>query len=570
MKVYFRGITLNGVMKTMPGSVLMQQWVYLSQDEAEKTKAQPHSHQDRSAGVTAARMILCCCILLILVIGIQATTPRQAQADSGPDTLDFVTDPSERGDIDADGYHWNGADTLTLSGLNLAVVDQDGIILPGGSSVVVANSSSLSVTTNDKDTSGILVESGNLTIAGEGKLTIAATSNEGIKDKNASGIVVADGVLNLSGCTIDSKGTDSALFGYRGIEIDSSTIAAEAKIEAGGCWAIYVYEGDINVRSSVVDATVSGGIASGKMDEHYCLLTASGNINIADSAVSFDATDSNVEGNGIGSFLGNISVEGGSVQGKTNGFGNGMLVQIEDPDSPYGRVAITNGAHINLEGFCGISGPLGIEIVGSNVHSISQGNALIAGSGPLTIDSSTVFAHQIWGRESVAVHSSGDMTITNSFVEVYANEDDECRGMLVSGDGAGLVVENNSTVIVEGSEAAIIIWHDDEAPVNDSYIRLGAGQRVLEGGQVAYVHTPELESAGSSYWSYSLGGSISVANGFLQSASKRVVIDHGKSPVDPVIPKTGDALPLTGLYTCLLLGTVCLLLANRAQRMKAR
>lgn len=531
---------------------------------AANEKTSPYGHHGKDSTAAILKLVLMGLFTLLTFAAIQIMSPNQAFADPHPitETLDFVTDSSARGDLETEGYNWDGAGVLTLSGLALEVIDSDGIILPAGSRVNVVGASSITVTSVNKENNGILVkeeDAGNLTIAGGEKLSIVARNQEGSK-ASANGIVVSQGTLILSNCKVDSLGTESALFGFTGIEIDSSSISAKAKIGGGGCWAIYAYAGDINIRTSAVSTSVGGGIFNSNMlDEQYALFTAGGSINLIQSEISFDTTESKVEGNGIGALSGNLTIEGGSVQGTVNEFGSGIFMQIEDLEDPYGKVFITQGAFIAIEGFSGVSGPLGVDIKSSTIQIKSQGNAIIAGSGPMSIDSSKILVFQEGSPGgSRALQSAEDMTISNSLVEVYANKDVSCRGIMLKGDKPKLIIENNSTVISEGTEAAIVVWHDnDEASDSDSYILLGNGQKVLEGGRVAYLWTPEEEAAGSSYWSYSLGGSLSRdEEELLQGASKRVVIDYATDPVDPVdpvnpvkpgnstIPKVGDTTSL--------------------------
>lgn len=186
---------------------------------------------------------------------------------------------------------------------------------------------------------GINVYNGDLTINGDGTLTITCTGDWG------DGIFVGDGSLTIDGAKV--------------------TINTETKY---GSDAIAVYDGDVNIINGAdvtANAKVTGEEA--KYTSVYGIHAYNGKINITDSNVTAKAD-------------GKISIEG-EMKDWVRQLGIGLYSESDDiyPDNPY---------------FAENARPAGITIDNSNVNASGSFAAMlvIGKDGTITIKDSTIVA----------------------------------------------------------------------------------------------------------------------------------------------------------------------------------
>jgi|GEM_PF-955186 len=202
--------------------------------------------------------------------------------------LDFVNVPDS---ASGDGWEWDSAaQTLTLSGLMLSAVNSNGITLPDGSTIVLADGSENFIQTNysaqgpaimapspDSTRTGVYCI-GSLTIIGSGNLTINGSENG----------LTCDGILaiNEQGTLYFGGDGDNGIFAAEGIVIedcfDLSAFGGRSGISSGGVIQIF--------NSSIVAHGWSFGIMTGTSFASEATLAASiayagGNIEITNSQI---------------------------------------------------------------------------------------------------------------------------------------------------------------------------------------------------------------------------------------------------------------------------------------------
>ena len=304
-------------------------------------------------------------IFLVLLMAVMLVPGVAMTASAAPSTgkIDLT---GATADASGDGWTWiQSTKTFTMNGLELTVANDHGIVLPGGSNLVIEGVNNVTVTGNS-NYDGIRCD-GTLNITGTGAAVIKAL-DDGIQGEE----------VTLNGPTLDITAdygiyTDGNNEGTGDIKIVNGRVEITSD-DGKGIWAegdvlvsageieIYSYDESIYAEGSIV---ISGGRIDAVSDEDDVIFAEDGDITISNATViikggeSGDGLDANANGSGSGS----VYINSGAVVSITSIDDNGIeaggnivisgTAQVTITDSESGMIArknvIVNGGTITID-----------------------------------------------------------------------------------------------------------------------------------------------------------------------------------------------------------------------------
>ncbi|MDD5944838.1 MAG: stalk domain-containing protein [Clostridia bacterium] len=254
----------------------------------------------RGLGILIA-LIMCLSLLTVTALA------------EGTQMANFITDPITAVDMlgGRDKASWEN-NTLTLNGVNFTTTNEIAVLLPGGATIVLEGENTIaSEDTADRDVSYGIRAEGNLTITGNGTLTVIggeADLSYGIYANNGD-ITISDGTVIATGSTAGN--VSRGIYTNNGsVTIYGGTVTAEGGNAERNSFGICANNGDITISDGTVIAT--SGEAEGYFSSTSNGIFAVEGMNISGGTVTATGSTARFGSYGI-CVRNNVAITGGTV-----------------------------------------------------------------------------------------------------------------------------------------------------------------------------------------------------------------------------------------------------------------
>ncbi|MEG0504963.1 MAG: hypothetical protein RR547_10000, partial [Raoultibacter sp.] len=434
------------------------------------------------------------------------------------------------------GYTWDGEGTLTIDNLDLSATSQHGIKLTSNATIIVLGTNTITLSVDAAATEaleGICSSTGDLSIIGDGSLTIRTNLTQDPKDITVPllGISADTGHLTIGkaqagGPTLNVTATQCSIYAESGIDIFKSNVTTHTLGAEGGSYGIYASNGSIAINDAEITNTVTG------FDITNCgILAQGGNLTITGGSadVRTSVSDPSAADVSLMSNNGNIILDGITLNAAASESGAALQAKTANTGPGQGSIQAT-ASTIKVSGEIGLEAMRGITLDQSRVTGSTVERFMWSSNMPITIAASTVDGTSTGGFMTSGILSWSGIDIVNSTVTMIATGE-ASRGIVSSVDPLSIT---NSTVIAQGTEAGIGATVNRLAPSDPAYIVLGSNMAISEGGSIShYVET--LPDQVTSFWSFSPTGLFEVVDGHYTGVSNRVVLQP-ENPVPPTPP----------------------------------
>ena len=376
-------------------------------------------------------------IFLVLLMAVMLVPGVAITASAAPLT-EKIDLTGAAADTSGDGWTWvQSTKTFTMNGLDLTVANDHGIMLPGGSNLVIEGVNTITVTGDNSHYDGIR-SAGALNITGTGVAVIEAP-DDGIQGEE----------VTLNGPTLDITArfgiyTDIDSEGTGDIEIISGTVIADA--EESGILA----EGDVSISGGRVKITSDNGKG----------ICAEGDILVSAGEIEIVSYDESIYAEG------SIVISGGRIDTVSE---ENDVIFAEDGD-----ITISNATVIIKGGESG-------DGLAANANGSGSGSVYINGGAVVSITS--IDDNGIEAGGNIVISGTAQVTITNSESGMIAGKDVIINGGTITIDTELRGISVNDAVYFNGGTTSVRTDEGNGRVVMAyyGYIYVAAGLTVTNG-----------------------------------------------------------------------------------------
>jgi len=422
---------------------------------------------------------------------------------------------------------------LILAGVNITCASSAPIYIQKAAKVVVilADNTDNYLTdgttyvlenTEENEPNAALFSTSDLTLFGNGTLTVDGNYNDGISSKD--GLIIKNGTINVSAADDGIRGKDYLVIKNGNITVNSVGDGLKSDNEDDSTKGyIYIETGAINVASSGRDAI------TGQTD----VLISNGNFNLTSGGGSSMTIDAGTSAKGIKAVVNTIVEKGdfiiNSADDAIHSNGNaaingGSIIISSGDDGIHADAVITiNGGEINItKSYEGIEGP-SITVNNGMVSIVASDDGFNAskGSGGESDDGSYLYIKggsiYVNASNGDGLDSNGSIEITGGTIVVHGPQSQPEVGMDYNGTcvitGGFLIISGTNSNMTQGpsatstqyslklittlNNAAGTLFHIEDASGNDlvtfkpvhSYYSIVFSAPSLQNGSMYYIYT---------------------------------------------------------------------------------
>ena len=270
-------------------------------------------------GISVLLSLLLCLTLLPMTVLAAGTETADFTSGDGSAALALLNDAKTEG---AENSTWDSTTkTLTLNGVNFTTTNPTAMILPAGATINLVGENTITSTNSDteQDMSFGILAVGNLTIEGDGTLTVTGGATDGSYGSRG---IYAYGTVKIEGGTVNANGggnaNSSVAIEAGTVEIKAGTVTATGRKATSDSTGIYA--GVVAISGGTVTAT--GDEAT---NDYSYGISAHNDVTISGGDVTATASTAPVRSYGIyievdydysnGQYVtaGNIIISGGHV-----------------------------------------------------------------------------------------------------------------------------------------------------------------------------------------------------------------------------------------------------------------
>ena len=431
--------------------------------------------------------------------------------------------------------------TLVLDGVNISCSTHAPIYVAKAKNVFVVladGSENILADNENNDDDSVLLSRDNLTLSGNGSLTVIANNNDGIRSN--SGLTIESGTIKVTSIDDGIYGKDFLVIKGGAVEVNcvGDGLKVSKNVTDQGMGYISIEDGTIDVTSTEGDAvtaqtdvivsggtlTLTSGGGSGVVKNELLStkgLKAGGNIVIDDGTFSIDSSDDTIHANGL------VVINNGTFEVASGDEGilagisleiNGGTIDVTQSGDGIKSAAVTiNGGNVQIDSDDdGVSSEDSLVITGGDitVHSVGDGlkseNSVDVTKGDISIEDGTITVVSTKGDAVTAqtdlVISGGTFTLTcggGSDSSLIGSS--STKGLKA---GVSIVIESGTFNIDSYDDA---IHSNDVIVINNGIYNIASGSKAIHADTSVEIN----------------GGTINIAQCYEGIESITVTINDG-------------------------------------------